>query len=154
MTDYTILDIDNCISDDQWRMMYIDHNAKDLTKKYRRYHAKAVHDHPGNLHLIKASSELAFITCRPRHWIDSTRWWLNEVLATFFIQREVQLRIKTAPLVMRPDDDIRPSPEFKAEAIQTFGLKNIRSAFDDRRDVVAAYREMGVNAHQVFINAR
>lgn len=114
------------------------------------YHAASVNDEP--LHdmvdLIRAlamqGSNIIGFTARPAKWRRITMEWMHRGT------------IPLHELLMREDEDYRPSVEMKlALARSRFkddnGIRdNVAFLLEDRDDVVAAFRALGVTVLQVF----
>lgn len=137
---YRIVDLDNCISNDGWRVSKIRWDTTDIFERYHAYHLLAPYDEFGNRDLVQTSDDVIIMTARPLHYHGITEAWLN--------RHEVKCNI----LIMRNDNDIRRAQEVKATQLDwLFNLYNvakeqIRSAFDDRFEVVEMYRSHGINA--------
>lgn len=138
-----LIDLDNCISDDGWRMQYL------RDKDYHGYHSRSIYDQPANLHILKGDHDdrNIIITARSERYRYETILWLSEHV----IQYEA--------LLMRADKDSAPSPEVKCELLRQYFARNrisadwVRCAFDDRVDILKAYRAMGIrNTKRIFIH--
>lgn len=143
-----ILDLDNCISDDEWRIPLIDWTQRDPIRRYAKYHAAAPADECGNRHLFEGRAAAVF-TARPECYRAQTATWLRE--------KGVPVR----HLFMRPMRDHRPSRLLKmaqlARLLSAYRVTGppselIVAAYDDRADVVQMYREAGLNAHVAYIH--
>lgn len=137
---YIILDLDNCISDDRWRIPMIRWEREDLTLRYQLYHALCWADEPGNTDLFRNQKYgIIIMTARPDTVGDRTELWLEEN------------GIRWETLLMRPKDEHGMSARVKQNqllSLPTFGipLHDIACAYDDRPDVVAMYRSNGIRA--------
>lgn len=143
-----ILDLDNCISNDQWRRQTIDLSLP-IPEPWDMYHALHFFDAPGNTWLIElvASGALghctAIFTARPEKHRGSTLEWLARagIVSSMF------------SLHMRPDGDKRSSVELKRAMLRDLHNRSrVLAAFDDRRDVLAMYAEEGIRPIRLFIN--
>lgn len=133
----TILDLDNCIVDDEWRI----HWLRD--GNYDAYHRAACLDPPPTSDVVLPESKIVIITGRPDLYHKAT---INYML---------RYGLGDAKLFMRPRGDSRPSPAFKASVVmQHFNITDIVAAYDDREDIVAAYRSIGLPAEVLAINKR
>lgn len=140
---YIILDLDNCIADDEWRIPSIDWAQQDLNLRYNDYHALASFDEPGNHDLWAGRPEgsCVVITARPAMFRAPTLHWLKT--------HGVPVR----HLLMRNDGEHTPSALMKAEKLDLLMLRygirafDIEAAYDDRADVVEMYRRSGLVAH-------
>lgn len=141
-----ILDIDNCIADDAWRIPRIRWRMEG-DARYHEYHQLAPFDALGNRHLFASEPEVLVLTGRPVAYRLITEEWL----------RRVGVRVKH--LLMRNNDDPRPSAAVKrGQALwlrdyYDIPLSAVRVAYDDREDICAAYRELGLRAECVAIHA-
>lgn len=149
-----LCDIDNCISDDGWRISTIDW-TKQGDARYARYHALAHADEyaPG----LEVSAEIAredrrviFITGRPVEFRDETCRWL----AAKGFARNLEL-------LMRPNGNYEHAPQLKQRqlgwlldpnAYYDVRLEDIVTAFDDHVGVVEMYRNHGIDAKVSFIH--
>lgn len=146
---YVILDLDNCIADDEWRLPAIEWEHTDFFQRFHEYHLHAAKDRLCNSHLFSASPPLVIITGRPfAYWKLTVRW----------LQRHL---IPYVGLYMRPNNGCHlPAPDVKRYLLHRFFASahvtadHIVCAYDDRADVVAMYREEGVTAQRVFITER
>lgn len=146
---YCIFDIDNCISDDQWRMEKIDWSQADLNKRYAAYHAACIHDEPRNKKLLrqymKERVTPIFFTARPMAFRRETfRWFSSNIGFLFYIFQ----------FHMRKDSDIRESVEIKRDFLRDFlktvVISDIVAAFDDREDIIEMYKETGIVNAQIL----
>ena len=154
-TQYAIWDLDNCLSDDRSRIKLIDWANPDMTERYADYHAACAHDPARNLDVFHAITQLArpiFFTARPEAVrTDTTRWVRCE------------LDIHQPLILMRRDDDRRPSSQVKCEMLaqykfalhqrNPFSQDACFAAFDDREDIVDMYRQCGLNAALLSIHS-
>lgn len=138
-----IVDIDNCIADDAWRIPYINWSATDLNERYHVYHALAYYDRPSVQWLcdyipnIKGEVRVFALTARPTAYSALTEKWLQD---------KVPLPVES--VLMRNNDDHRHSLEVKRAQVgwllSTYNVKrlDVIGAFDDRQDVVDMYNEV------------
>ena len=146
---YVILDLDNCISDDEWRVPAIEWEQTDFVKRFHEYHLHAAHDRIGNSHLFAGSPPIIIITGRPFAYWKLTVRWLHRHLVPY------------VGLYMRPyGGEGTSAPDLKRYLLHRFFHStgatpdDIICAYDDRADIVDMYREEGLNAAQAFINER
>jgi phosphoglycolate phosphatase-like HAD superfamily hydrolase len=126
-----ITDIDGTLAQSSWR--------DNLKGNWEEYHAASKDDQPNKamVELLNELSEgirIVCITTRPERWRGLTNKWL------------IRHWIKIPEMIMRPNDDFRPSPALKAALAETYHLCSKDQkvlAFDDRADVRAAYRALG-----------
>lgn len=164
---YIIIDIDNCISDDKWRMQSVNHTVADLDERYYTYNIACGQDKPcyENIAVLSLLVEMGahpvFITARPEMVRAETIAWLAQHLPFGFDS--------IGDLMMRPHGDKRPSPELKPALLQEwidnnfadhsqkipsvhFNKEWILCIFDDRLDVLQAYVLQGYRAQHMFVH--
>lgn len=143
-----ILDLDNCISDDAWRIPRIQWQHEDKMRRFHEYHSLSPWDECGNRGVLDgvAPQNVAIFTARPVHYRTITEEWLRRNSIGYHV------------LMMRNDDDHRPSSLLKQTQlgwlIEHFAVKksDIFMAYDDRSDVVGMYRANGIPATQISIH--
>lgn len=140
-----ILDLDNCISDDEHRRHLINETG---TNKYNEYHKLCYKDkfvwdceHKFPRHYI-------ILTSRPDKYIGLTTFWCENNLPKGLVD-----------IYMRSSNDFRSSVDVKKDHIKLIqfmarGSYAIDRVFDDREDVVNMYKELGFNAILKQINKR
>lgn len=141
---YVILDLDNCIADDAWRIPKINWQKSNPMERYHDYHSLSGFDRVGNVDLFEKHSaeKIIIFTARPVLYSAVTQEWLR------------RSKIDYEYLVMRNNGDHRHSLELKRTMLgwlpHVYGvdLKEIAAAYDDRPDVVAMYKEEGIPAFQ------
>lgn len=135
-----ILDIDNLISHDLWRIPRIAWQFTDPARRYHDYHSLAPWDAVGNQELfIGCADGIAILTARPVAFRAATEEWL------------ARAGVRYEHLIMRNSGDYRPSVVLKAQQLRwllsgNYGVVEIECAYDDRADVVAMYRAAGLRA--------
>jgi hypothetical protein len=113
------------------------------------YHAASDNDVPiydvsKMLAALRPNYRIIGITARPGKWRQLTLKWLY------------RHRVPMHELLMRADEDYRPSVEMKlALARERFGdnqgiRDNVSFLLEDREDVAAAFRDLGITVLQVF----
>lgn len=140
---YIIFDLDNCLSNDSWRIPQIDWSQSDPGKRYANYHKNCALDMPGNylayLHALRANNaQPIFLTARPLSARQDTQRWLERCLD-----------VSDAILMMRNEGDHRPSKELKRSMLDQLLEYNVQwhqivRAYDDREDIVSMYKECGI----------
>lgn len=138
----TILDLDNCIADDAWRIPHIDWTQQDPDRRYAKYHALCAFDAAANADLWADAPPRSclIITARPESVRCQTEEWLRRA------------GVPVRDVLMRQTGDRRVSTELKAELMWRYMSRHALSAFDvagaydDRVDVVAMYRRYGLRA--------
>ncbi len=137
-----IFDIDNCLSDDSWRIRLINWQEPDLQLRYHAYHCGLVLDKPANLHVLEqwAECRIALLTACPVRYRALREAWLREHGVRFDW------------LLMRNNNDHRKSVAVKRTQYLwlTSGeydgvtSADVIAAYDDREDVLDMYRFVGV----------
>jgi len=144
-----ILDLDNTISDDEWRRPFIDWTHPDPDIRYRAYHEQCVRDEPGNRVLFEhIAHEIIIFTSRPEPYRHLTEAWL---------QRH---HIPAQALYMRANGQTGRSADIKREHLQSLlslhrcTVQDIVCAYDDHMPVVNMYHGLGLHAECWAINVR
>ncbi len=145
---YIIFDLDNCLSNDAWRIPKIDWSQSDPGKRYADYHSFCELDTPGNVASYRSVCELhsakpIFFTARPVIVRKQTMRWLMNHLFRYNDEPPI--------LIMRNNDDHRSSVALKRSMLGMlveYGVDrgDVVCAFDDRQDIVDMYRLEGVFA--------
>jgi hypothetical protein len=144
-----IFDLDNCISDDNWRTKFIDHSrANTEIEKYHKYHLLAPFDDhcmiaKGKFDAHKRSGcIMVILTSRPEYYRYQTEEWLY------------RKGFHYDALIMRPNNDHSESKELKIRSLTYSGvdLTTILIAYDDRYDVLEAYDKSYIPAERLFIH--
>jgi hypothetical protein len=143
---YALIDIDNCIADDSHRLHLIDESISDPDERYEAYHRMLHLDEAHNHHLFKihCDDKIIFVTARPERYRQETWHWLK---LNFKFPDDTLL-------FMRPDGNHEPSEILKPWLIEfkCISLKEIFCAYDDRQEVLDAYKAMGiVNVQRICI---
>jgi len=128
---WTVFDLDGCVSDDRWRREFLERG------EYDEYHDRAHRDEPINQDYVRRASHCCFVTARPEAYRRDTLLWIDE-----------HLQPKAYRLFMRPNDDMRTSPALKPWMLAQHGIDttDVLVAYDNRQDVIDAYRRLGYNA--------
>lgn len=144
-----ILDLDNTISNDEWRTKRIDWKEQGRFLRYHDYHQLAAFDEAENHHLYNQETKpIAIFTARPVHYRALTEEWLE--------RKGVNYKL----LMMRPDNDHSHSVLLKARMLEQLQKRwnvvlQCIVAYDDRPEVVEMYKKAGVaEAHCVCIHHR
>jgi hypothetical protein len=142
-----ILDLDNTIANDAWRIPSINWQKSNPEERYLDYHQLAAFDEPGNRHLFsRLDLDIVIFTARPVTYHALTEQWL---------------RVQGVPfkhLLMRNVGDHRPSRQLKMQqlnwllSVYDVPFNLILDAYDDRQDVVDAFASAGILAHRVAIH--
>lgn len=136
-----ILDLDNCTSNDEWRIPKINWEYVNPMHRYHDYHMAAIHDRVANVDLFTdINHDILVFTARPVLYRSETVEWLNHNGINF------------KHLLMRGVNDHSKSVVLKQKQLffmrdrYGVGLESIVCAYDDRPDIVRMYIENGVNA--------
>jgi beta-phosphoglucomutase-like phosphatase (HAD superfamily) len=128
-----ITDLDHTLAASSWRDQHRGGN-------WDAYHEMAKDDPPilpmiSLINALSLGAKIVCITTRPEKWRTLTMNWLLKHL------------VDIDELLMRPNDDFRPSPVLKVALAQQFLVEDENVvAIDDREDVLQAYRAVGIKA--------
>lgn len=144
MTPHIIVDLDNCIANDSWRIPKINWQKANPMDRYHDYHSLSAWDELGNTDIFEAhpGARIIVFTARPVLYAAITQEWLK------------RRGVNYDHLVMRNNNDHRPSIDLKRTMLSWLpqiygvGLDEIVAAYDDRQDVVDMYRSHGITAHR------
>jgi len=137
---FRIIDLDNTISDDSWRIPRINWKKENMMERYHNYHTSCLFDEFKNKHVIETESKLIVFTARPVLYREQTAMWLN------------RNKINWRNIYMRPNNDHTHSIDLKeGMLLQMFsdfniGPDSIEQAFDDRQDVIEMFVGYGIPA--------
>lgn len=148
MRNVMIFDLDNCLSDDGWRIHLIDRFENDNWQRFYSYHCACVHDEPANLDKILPDTRRAIFTARPAFFHAPTVDWLARAGVHFDW------------LLMRNNHDTRMSIDVKRTQLGWFTsgeydgvtIHDIVKAYDDRPEIVAMYHEYDLDAEVLAIH--
>jgi hypothetical protein len=137
-----LLDLDNCVSDDGWRIPMIDWQQRG-DARYHRYHSLSAWDKPGNWYLTDMTryptgSRLVIVTARPNIYRHTTEHWL------------ISHHCAADRLIMRPDGNHKPSVDVKRAQVQSLlfeeglSVEEIWAAYDDHSEIIDMYRDIGI----------
>lgn len=140
-----LVDLDGCIANDLWRRRYIDYKLDQgkspNQEDYDAYNSLSYLDDFVNKHIIHNTPKehfLSIVTARPIEYKKITEGWL--------FTHEVRYDY----LTMRPLGNRDHSPELKVELVKALlkeldcHIQDIDLAFDDRTDVLEAYKALGI----------
>ena len=141
---YIIVDLDNCIANDAWRIPRINWQKSNPMDRYHDYHSLSAWDELGNTDIFAAHPDARVIifTARPVLYAAITQEWLK------------RKGVEYDYLVMRNNNDHRPSLELKRTMLgwlpDTYGvpLSDVVAAYDDRQDVVDMFSANGIAARR------
>lgn len=134
-----ILDIDNVLSDDEWRIPLINWDKTCPNERYHDYHLASAFDRAVNQRLLSEYSDRNILfTAMPERYRTLRTMWLNHH------------RLGYGQLLMRANDDHRPSDLVKRDMLfvlfsQGLSHTDVELACDDREDVLAIYTLHGVS---------
>lgn len=140
---HIILDLDNTISNDGWRIPRI---VWDETRSFPRYHTYqllAGFDQIGNEELFRDTDrKIIVITARPAFYAPITLHWLD------------LHGVSVGTALFRANDDYRHSVQVKHDLL--FSLRGIlpveTCAYDDDFAAIDMYKRAGVKAKQVKLH--
>lgn len=144
---FILLDLDNTIADDGWRIPYINWDVSDPFTRYHDYHCLSAFDTVGNKHIVNVEGTMQIImTARPKMYERLTREWL------------ARNGIKFGMLMMRPNDNFENSVKLKKgfldSLVEIYKVDKSRMlAYDDRQDVIDMYGLNGVKAELISIHS-
>ncbi len=128
-----ILDIDNCIAEDAWRVPLIRREERvNMFLRYDQYHLASQFDGAArNEDLFRRTKRIVLVTSRPALYRAITEWWLRAQGVPY------------SHLIMRANEDHRGSVDVKRDAVRRLLTRGdaVALAVDDREDVLAMYRE-------------
>lgn len=153
-----IFDIDNCLSNDVWRRDMLsdnfhEHGLGPVLARWHAYHSMSPFDEPGFLPPFEVAlrsiqpTHIFYFTARPKLYQHQTTEWLS---------RNVPWFLQSQPLLLRNNNDARPSEAIKREMLSRVCREYDMActqfvAFDDVGAVLRMYREEGVNAYEANI---
>lgn len=149
-----VLDLDNCCANDAWRIPYIEwHKTGDA--RYHIYHALAMHDENDfdtiartlQRNVIDPDFARFFVlTARGNAYRRTTQLWLEDHCSW-----------PIEAILMRNNGDHRHSEQLKAEQLHMLfahhGVSEVAIAFDDRQQVLDAYRATGLPVKTTVLHA-
>lgn len=143
-----IVDIDNCISDDCWRIKAINWAHNGSVQRWWPYHQLAAFDKIANRGLLRGhGSNVIISTARPVFFFPLTVEWLH--------RNDVPFK----HLLMRNDNDLRPSVDVKREhvswlpSLYSVDISTIKAAYDDKQSIVDMYAAMGLPSTRAWIHS-
>lgn len=147
-----IFDLDGCLCDDRHRRHMLPPERGERDEHYDAYHALSWQDRPINLGVLRkhvdSEHHIVFITGRGEAWKNVALDWLTEHVG----------ELPSFTLLMRPKHNRQPSPVLKVALFEEWakstsgvqGWNNVVAAYDDRHDVLAAYRQQGVSTTKLL----
>lgn len=139
---YVIVDLDNCIADDAWRIPRINWQKSNPMERYHDYHSLSGFDALGNRDIVDQHCvENIILTARPTLYRAITEEWL------------ARNRVPYKYLIMRNNDDHQHSAALKRQmfywlpALYNVAWTDIVAAYDDREDVIDMFCQHRIDAH-------
>lgn len=138
---YRILDLDNCLSDDGWRIPKINWQ-KTGDARYQEYHLLCGFDRVVNTSLLDPRYENIILTGRPNLVRGITEEWLARAAIPFRF------------MLMRNNGSEITSLSLKRQMIfwllehYEVDLMSIVDAYDDHAEIVEMYKAFGIEARQ------
>jgi hypothetical protein len=132
---YLLIDIDHTLSDAFWRDGMIGSTSWD------EYHTASQYDKPFDVMVdmvdaLRSKFTIVGITARPEKWRAASLKWM------------IDHGIYLDELLMRPDEAFHPAPEIKIRLVQERFKESLLDEavciIDDRDDVIAAFRGIGI----------
>lgn len=140
---YTILDLDNCISDDLHRRNSLTNERFSPANRWNAYHIQCCLDKFVWGIRTPIPENIIIFTGRPILYGTLTKYWL------------LKNKLPTDNVYMRPIGNFMPSPELKEYFLNiVLQDKNveIKMAYDDRQDVLNMYNKCGIQTTLKRIN--
>lgn len=135
-----ILDIDNCISDDGWRIPFIKMETNDLRARFHEYHMLSAFDVPANLqNIVRDADDILIFTARPSEYRAITDEWLRRRAGI-----TPRLMIMRAPLEHAPSLELKKRMLCAVLRDTDIAVGDIVAAYDDREDIVRMYLDHGI----------
>lgn len=142
-----IIDLDNCIADDAWRIPRIEWQHTNPMRRYHAYHSLAPFDVCRNREIFEGVKDnIVVFTARPFHYRAATEEWLG------------RNGVPVKCLIMRNDEDHRPSVMVKEWQLNILLAHyhvhedEILAAHDDREDICAMFERRGIPATRTRIH--
>jgi hypothetical protein len=145
-----IFDLDGCISDDEWRLQFIESSGKD---QFVKYHIGLSEDKPLQSGIDRITSHyisgdaIVFITARPESVRLKTDIWL---------EKNLKLSSEEYCLFMRGDSEEGiGSVHLKDKMLHSLAWamrsdQQIVSAYDDRSDIIEMYLKSGISGARIL----
>jgi hypothetical protein len=145
---FVICDIDCVISDDAWRIPYIDWEATDPYSRYDHYHQLAAFDQLCNREILHTAPPegVVLFTAMPENYRPLREAWLRH-------HRVAYLKMYMRPTQCHlPSEDLKEKMLFHLFKDYAINNLNILCAYDDRQPVIEMYRSYDVEAKLVRIH--
>lgn len=142
-----LCDVDNCISEDLWRVPFIRWHLPDPNLRFRDYHLAAALDSAQNLDVLRQhwNARVFFLTAMPEEYGGIRENWLQ------------QNRINYERVLYRPRGNHQCSIELKRGMVRQLRDEGVplwecRAAYDDRAEIVAMFQQEGLPGVQLRIH--
>lgn len=146
---YTILDLDNCISDDRHRRCWLEDYSIKRTQRLEEYHARCEMDKfdwDVDLYGMVPDTNIIIFTGRPRMYQEETLGWLfdNGIFTDYLFMRPEYNKMSNI--------DLKEMYLYELKNYQKIEGKDIKMAYDDIPLVIDMYRKNGIPATLKQIN--
>jgi len=145
---YIIIDLDNIISDDSWRLKNIDWTKSDNLARYNDYNLLSGFDMAGNEWLFQNNDyEIVVLSSRPEFYAPITVQWLKSI------------DIEPIFLIMRETGDNSPPAKLKQKQLQSFynvmraTADDVVGVYESDQQTIDMYIENGLKAYSVSIHS-
>lgn len=142
-----LCDIDNCISEDLWRVSFIRWHLPDPDLRFRDYHQASPLDSAYNLELLRdrPKARVFFLTAMPEEYGGLRERWLQ------------QWHVPYERVLYRPRNNHLSSVELKRGMVRQLRDEGLPlweciAAYDDRPEIVAMYQQEGLPGVHVAIH--
>ena len=142
-----ILDLDNCVSDDGWRIPRIDWK-RPPHQRYDEYHALGAFDAAANTRLFRIPEKKIIFTGRPETVRVQTMEWLRRNGCEGILYLAMR-----APRSAQPSLDLKEAMLLRLFQNVSIGPSDIDCAYDDHPEIVAMYIRHGIRAEVTRIHS-
>lgn len=145
-----IFDLDNCLSNDEWRLCRIkvpkELSGPALMECFTDYHDYCLQDEVHHQQEVLAYEHVIFATSRPESVRDLTERWLSRHFPDL-----------SYCLLMRPMTNYMPCSQLKVTLLANHwgGSIPLAVAYDDQPETLRAYQsELGLEVRHLYVNLR
>lgn len=144
-----IIDLDNCLCDDEWRIPFILEQKTNHMERFHNYHLLSAFDKAHNKDvLLPRDVEVVIMTARPVFYAALATEWLKRNHVTY------------KHLMMRNNNDSRASVMVKETMLQSLlqhseyevSKDRIKMAYDDQQEIIDMYKANGIPATRLSIH--